>query len=82
MSAALVTLVPPEVVTVTSTVPVLAGAMAVIVVELSTAKVEAAVVPKFRAVAPVKFVPVIVSKLPLGPDVGLTPATVGAGGSV
>ena len=45
-SAALVAQVPPGVVTVTSTVPVPAGAVAVMVVALLTVKLVAAVVPK------------------------------------
>ena len=51
------------------------------VVALLTVNV-AALAPKFTAVAPVKFVPVIVTKVPFGPEVGLTPVTVGAGGTV
>ena len=40
--------------------------------------------PKLTAVAPVKPVPVTVTDVPpvLGPEVGLTPVTVGAGGGV
>ena len=53
----LVALVPPGVVTVTSTVPLpVAGAMAVMSVSLLTVKVTA-VVPKSTAVAAVKAVP-------------------------
>ena len=69
-------LVPPGPVTVTSTVPAApAGAVAVMEVALLTVKVEAAVVPNFTAVAPVKLVPVIVTEVPpvVGPEVGLTP---------
>ena len=74
-------LVPPPVVTVTSTVPVPAGAVAVMDVALLTVKVVAAVAPNFTAVAPVRLVPVMVTEVPpvLGPVVGLTPVTVGAG---
>ena len=75
----MVALVPPGVVTVTSTVPAPAGAVAVIWVALLTVKPVAAVVPKSTAVAPVKFVPVIVTLVPPagGPAVGLTAVTVG-----
>ena len=80
-SAALVALVPPGVVTVTSTVPVPEGAVALMLVALLTVKLEAAVVPNFTALAPVNPVPLIATEvLPaLGPEVGLTPVTVGAG---
>ena len=46
-----------------------------------TVKAVAAVVPKLTAVAPVKSVPVMVTEVPpaVGPTVGLTPVTVGAG---
>ena len=44
--------------------------------------VAAELAPKSTAVAPVKFVPVIVTRLPIGPELGLTPVTVGAGGIV
>ena len=55
-------LVPPGVVTVTSTAPALpAGEVAVICVALLTVNEVAAVPPNFTAVAPVKLVPVIVT---------------------
>jgi len=75
-----VALVPPGVVTVTSTTPVPTGEVALIVVALTKVKLVAAVVPNWTAVAPVKFVPVIVISVPPanGPDVGLRPVTVGA----
>ena len=79
-SAALVALVPPGVVTVTSTVPVPAGEVAVMPVALLTVKLAAAVAPKLTALAPVKPVPVIATEVPFGPELGLTPETVGAGG--
>ena len=79
-SAALVALVPPGVVTMTSTVPVPAGAVALMLVALLTVKLEAAVVPNFTALAPVKPVPVTVTEVLFGPELGLTPVTVGAGG--
>jgi hypothetical protein len=74
-------LVPAGVVTVTSTVPVPAGAVAVIWVAEFTAYV-AAVAPKRTAVAPLNPVPVMVTVVPpaSGPEVGLTPVTVGACG--
>jgi hypothetical protein len=81
-SLELVTLVPPPVVTVTSTVPALAaGEVADIEVALVTVKV-AAVAPKLTALTPVKLVPVMVTGVPpaVGPDIGLTPVTVGGGG--
>ena len=81
-SAAPVALVPPGVVTVMSTVPALsAGEVAVIDVALLTVNAVAAVAPKLTAVAPVKPVPVIVTEVPpaVGPLVGLTLVTVGAG---
>ena len=79
-SLALVALVPPVVVTVMSTVPAEpAGAVAVIEVALLTAKLVALVAPNLTALAPVRFVPVIVTVVPpeVGPAVGLTPVTVG-----
>ena len=79
-SAAPVALVPPGVVTVTSTVPAdSAGAVAVILLELLTVYAPAAVPPKLTAVAPVNPVPVIVTLVPpaVGPDAGLTLVTEG-----
>ena len=74
-------LVPPGVVTVTSTVPALpAGAVAVMLVALLIVKLVAAVEPNLTAVAPVRLVPVIVTDVPppVGPAVGLICVTVGA----
>ncbi len=67
--------------TVTSTVPVPAGDVAVIDVALFTVNV-AAVAPNFTAVAPVKLVPVTLTLVPpvVAPDDGLNPVTVGDGG--
>ena len=64
--------VPPAVVIVTSTVPAPAGEVAVIEVAELTVKLAALLAPNFTAVAPVKFVPVIVTDVPpaAGPDVG------------
>src|SRR5438445_378249 len=79
-SLAPVALVPPGVVTVTSTVAALwAGEVAVMVVALLTVKLVAAVAPKLTAVAPVNPVPVIVTEVPpaVGPFVGFTLVTVG-----
>ena len=73
--------VPPVVVTVTSTTAAAcAGEVAVIWVAEATVKPEAAVVPKWTAVAPVKLVPVMVTEVPpaVGPEVGATELTVGA----
>jgi hypothetical protein len=57
------------------------GEVAVIVVALTTVKFFATTVPKVTAVAPVRFVPVIVSPVPPAvlPELGVTPVTVGAG---
>jgi hypothetical protein len=79
-SAADVAEVPPAVVTLTSTVPVPAGEVAVIEVPEMTVKLVAGVAPKVTAVAPVRFVPVIVTEVPpaRGPDVGEIEVTVGA----
>ena len=77
--------VPPVVVTVTSTVAAAcAGEVAVIWVAETTVKPEAAVVPKWTAVAPVKLVPVMVTEVPpaVGPEVGATEPTVGAATNV
>ena len=72
--------VPPEVVTVTFTVPVPAGLSAVIEVALTEVRSVAGFVPKSTAVTPVKPNPVIVTNVPplAGPNVGLTLVTVGA----
>ena len=80
-SAAEVADVPPVVVTLTSTTPVPAGEVAVIEVAELTVKLAAAVPPNATALAPVKFVPVIVTDVPpaTGPDVGEIEVTVGAG---
>jgi hypothetical protein len=69
------------VVTVTSTVPLPAGLVAMIWVSLTTVNLLAAVCPKETLVAPVKPVPLIVTSVPpvLGPLVGLMPVIVGNG---
>jgi hypothetical protein len=79
-SAALVALVPPAVVTVTSTVPAPAGEVAVIWVAPLTVKELAAVLPNLTAVAPEKLVPAMVTLVPPvgGPVFGVTLVTVGA----
>ena len=61
-----------------------AGLSAVIVVPLTTVTPVAGVVPKSTVVAPVKPVPVIVTRVPpaAGPLVGLMPVTVGAATAV
>jgi hypothetical protein len=68
------------VVTLTFTVPVPAGAVAVIWVSLSTVKPLAAVGPNLTAVAPVNALPVIVTVVPpaVRPEEGLTAVTAGA----
>ena len=74
-------LVPPAVVTVTSTVPTPAGEVAVIwVASLLTVKEAAALLPKLTAVAPEKLVPAMVTLVPpdVGPVFGLTLVTVGS----
>jgi len=71
--------VPNPVVTLTSTVPVPAGEVAVIDVAELTVKPVAGVAPKLTAVAPVKPVPVMVTEVPpaVGPVVGVVEVTVG-----
>ncbi len=72
--------VPPGVITVTFAIPEPAGLAAVIVVALTTVTLVAAMMPKSTTVAPVKPVPVIVTKVPpaAGPVVGLRPVTAGS----
>ena len=84
LSAAVTELVPPAVVTVTSTVPDPGGLVAVIWVALETAKVPAAAVPNLTALAPPKLVPVSVTVVPpaLGPLFGVNDVTAGAAGDV
>ena len=76
--------VPFGVVTLTVTAPVPAGDVAVIWVAEFTVKLVAAVAPNLTAVAPVKPVPVMTTLVPpvVGPDVGASPVTVGAGKKV
>ena len=71
---------PAVLVTVTSWVPVPAGAVAVIEVPDFTVKVVAVVVPKSTADTAVNPVPVTVTEVPpaAGPAVGLIFVTVGA----
>jgi hypothetical protein len=80
-SAAEVALVPPSVMIVTSTVPVPAGEVAVMLVSDITLYLEDATVPNLTVVAPVNPVPVIVTDvLPVeGPLAGEIPDIVGAG---
>src|ERR1019366_6541354 len=83
-SAVVVALVPPGVVTVTSTVPTgSTGAAAVIEVSELTMTELAGAEPKVTALAPVRLVPVMVTEVPpvVRPEVGERPVTVGAGGS-
>ena len=78
VSAAVAELVPFGVVTVTSTFPVPAGAVALMDVSDPTVK-GAGTDPKRTAVAPVKAVPATVTWVPpaSGPEEGLIPVTVG-----
>ncbi len=71
---------PPGVLTVTSTIPVPLGAVAVTEVAELTVKVVASAEPKWTALAPVRLVPVIFTTLPpdAGPEVGFSEVTVGA----
>ncbi len=57
--------------------------MAVIVVALTTVKLEVETPPIFTTVAPVRLVPVMVALAPptIGPALGLTAVTVGAAGT-
>jgi hypothetical protein len=73
--------VPPTVITVTSTVPVLAaGVTAVMDMGELTVKLVALVEPKLTVVAPVKLVPAMVTEVPppVDPVFGVTEETVGA----
>ena len=78
--AAVTALVPPAVVTVTSTVPLPAGAMTVMWLLVLSVTV-ASVVPNRTLVAPLRLVPLITTSLPpaVGPESGLRPVTTGAG---
>jgi len=78
-SAAVMELVPLGVVTVTSTVPVPAGAVAVMDVAEPTVKDVAATNPNRTAVAPVKAAPATVTCVPpaSGPEEGLIAVTTG-----
>lgn len=79
-SAELVALLPDEVITVTCTEPVPAGATAVMLVAEFTVTLVAAVVPKFTEDALVKLVPMTVTEVPpaVEPLAGPIPDTVGA----
>jgi len=80
-SAVPVALVPPDVVTVISTVAAPTGEVALIELAVLTVNEAAAVEPNFTAVAPVKSVPVMVTMVPpaAGPEVGEILVTVGGG---
>ena len=73
-SAAPAALTPPVVVTVTSTIPVPAGAVAVTDVPVLTVIAEAALAPNCTAEAPARFFPVMVTTVPppSGPEDGET----------
>ena len=70
--------VPPGVVTVSVPVAPL-PTVAVMQVSLLTVKEAAAMPPKATAVTPVKFVPVIVTTVPVPPLLGVNEVMVGAG---
>ena len=70
--------VPPGAVTLTLPLVPLATT-AVMDVALTTLNEVAAVPPKLTAVAPVRFVPVIVTVVPLAADVGVNEVITGAG---
>jgi len=79
-----VALLPPLVVTVTSTGPGAAAGASAAIDELEcTVKDDAAVAPNRMEVAPVKFVPVMVTLVPpvAGPELGLRAVTTGGGGT-
>ena len=80
-SPRLAVLVPPGVLTVTSTVPEPAGEVAVTCVGDSALSAVAFAEPNLTSLAPVRFVPVIFTEVPpaAGPLVGSTSVTVGAG---
>jgi hypothetical protein len=80
MKNGMLLLVPPGVVTVTSTKPLPAGTVAVMLVGLLTVNAAVAVLPallKLTAVAPVKLVPTIASDEPVAPLAGLSEIIVG-----
>ena len=82
LSSAPVALLPPVVVTVTSTSPGAdSGARAVIEEPECTVKDDAGTVPKSTAVVPVRFSPEMVTRVPPvdGPEAGLMPVMVGGG---
>ena len=78
-SAAVVALVPKDVVTATFTVPAPAGDVAVMEVALLTVNDVAFAAPNFTAVAPVKFVPVRVTDVPPAAGPPLEPIAVTVG---
>jgi hypothetical protein len=71
--------VPPAVVTLIFPLLEPPATTAVICVALLTEKLEAAFPPNASAVAPVRFVPVMVTEVPEAPEAGLKLAMVGAG---
>jgi len=83
LSDPLVALVPPAVVTVTSTLPAAGtfGEVTVICVAEFTVTLVAETVPNLTAVAPVRFVPVMVTVVPpvATPELGDTLVTLGGG---
>src|SRR5712692_3073676 len=83
LSLALVALVPPGVVTVTSTVvPAVPVSLFIVMSSsLRTPNVDD-IVPNFTAVAPEKPVPVMYTVVPCRPELGLTAVTTGIGAAV
>jgi hypothetical protein len=75
LSLTVVAEVPLGPVTVTSTVPVPAGTVAVMEVSEPTVKLVAGVVPKFTAVAPVNPPPTTFTTVPLEAELGEIPVT-------
>lgn len=83
MNPVLLPAVPEGVVTVTDTAAPVGrceGLLAVMEVVDTTTTVTAALAPKWTDVAPVKFLPVMVTAVPpvMGPDVGVTVVTTGS----
>jgi hypothetical protein len=83
-SAGVVALAPCAVVTITFTVPVPAGLLAVMVFAFTTATEVAFAVPNSTVAPLTKFVPVMVTDVPAVslPSLGVTADTVGVGGIV
>ncbi len=76
-------LAPPGLATVTSTAPVAPGGEVAVIEEALFTVNGAATDPKLTEVTRMKLAPVMVTTVPpeVGPALGLTPLTLGAGGS-